>query len=81
MQAIKNIGEVKDEFTYIYHLSKKGKNFMNNALQLLKSVYGYNSFRPLQKEIIDHVVSGQDALVLMPTGVANQSAIRYLHFV
>lgn len=54
---------------------------MNNALQLLKSVYGYNSFRPLQKEIIDHVVSGQDALVLMPTDVANQSAIRYLHFV
>lgn len=41
---------------------------MDKAYQLLKSVYGYDSFRPLQKEIIDHVVSGQDALVLMPTG-------------
>src|SRR5574344_1206983 len=41
---------------------------MNKAHQLLKSVYGYDSFRPLQEEIIEHVVSGHDALVLMPTG-------------
>ena len=41
---------------------------MNKAHQLLKSVYGYNSFRPLQEEIIEHVMSGRDALVLMPTG-------------
>ena len=30
---------------------------MDKALQLLKSIYGYDSFRPLQREIIDHVVS------------------------
>ena len=41
---------------------------MDKAYQLLKYVYGYDSFRPLQKDIIDHVVSGRDALVLMPTG-------------
>ena len=41
---------------------------MEKAYQLLKSVYGYDSFRPLQKEIIDHIISGRDALVLMPTG-------------
>lgn len=41
---------------------------MDKAQQLLKSVYGYDQFRPLQKEIIDHVVAGHDALVLMPTG-------------
>ena len=41
---------------------------MDKALQLLKSIYGYDSFRPLQREIIDHVVAGNDALVLMPTG-------------
>ena len=41
---------------------------MDKAQQILKSVYGYDSFRPLQKDIIDYVVSGHDALVLMPTG-------------
>lgn len=41
---------------------------MDKASQLLKYVYGYESFRPFQKDIIDHVVSGRDALVLMPTG-------------
>ena len=41
---------------------------MDQAHKILKPVYGYDSFRPLQKDIIDHVVSGHDALVLMPTG-------------
>ena len=41
---------------------------MDKAHQILKSVFGYDSFRPLQKDIIDHVISGHDALVLMPTG-------------
>ena len=41
---------------------------MDKAQQILKSVYGYDLFRPLQKDIIDHVISGHDALVLMPTG-------------
>ena len=41
---------------------------MDKAQQILKSVYGYDSFRPLQTDIIDYVVSGHDALVLMPTG-------------
>ena len=41
---------------------------MDKAQQILKSVYGYDSFRPLQKDIIECVISGHDALVLMPTG-------------
>jgi len=35
---------------------------------ILCQVFGYNSFRGPQKEIIQHVVNGGDALVLMPTG-------------
>jgi ATP-dependent DNA helicase RecQ len=38
------------------------------ALAVLQEVFGYPSFRGLQSEIVEHVVSGGDALVLMPTG-------------
>jgi len=40
----------------------------DQPLEILKSVYGYDSFRGSQAEIIDHVTGGGDALVLMPTG-------------
>jgi len=36
--------------------------------QLLRRVFGYDEFRGPQQPIIDHVVAGGDALVLMPTG-------------
>ncbi|MDN3518676.1 DNA helicase RecQ [Aquisalimonas lutea] len=35
---------------------------------LLHSVFGFEQFRPLQKQVVDHVMDGGDALVLMPTG-------------
>ncbi|HEY0978965.1 MAG TPA: DNA helicase RecQ [Flavobacteriales bacterium] len=37
-------------------------------LDLLERHFGYKSFRPKQQEVIDHVLSGGDAVVLMPTG-------------
>lgn len=40
----------------------------SDALRVLHRVFGYGSFRGAQQEIIDHVVDGGDALVLMPTG-------------
>ncbi len=35
---------------------------------ILHDVFGYNQFRHQQQAIVEHVISGQDALVLMPTG-------------
>ncbi len=40
----------------------------DQALHLLQTVFGYPAFRSQQGQIVDHVVNGGDALVLMPTG-------------
>jgi ATP-dependent DNA helicase RecQ len=38
------------------------------SLSILQEVFGYGEFRGLQSDIIEHVIAGGDALVLMPTG-------------
>ncbi|WP_443032962.1 DNA helicase RecQ [Streptomyces sp. A1-5] len=38
------------------------------AVQVLRRVFGYDAFRGDQQEIIEHVIGGGDAVVLMPTG-------------
>ncbi|MDT8310425.1 MAG: DNA helicase RecQ [Methylophaga sp.] len=38
------------------------------ALNVLQNVFGFNAFRHNQQTIVDHVIAGGDALVLMPTG-------------
>ncbi|MBN9000852.1 MAG: DNA helicase RecQ [Rhizobiales bacterium] len=38
------------------------------ALEILKTVYGYDAFRGPQARIVDHVIGGNNAFVLMPTG-------------
>ena len=40
----------------------------SDALDILQTIYGYDRFRGQQAEIVDTVVGGDDALVLMPTG-------------
>jgi ATP-dependent DNA helicase RecQ len=39
-----------------------------NATDVLKQYWGFDAFRPLQEDIVNHVVSGKDALALLPTG-------------
>ena len=41
---------------------------MEQALEILRNTFGYRDFRGDQQDIINHVLAGNDALVLMPTG-------------
>jgi ATP-dependent DNA helicase RecQ len=40
----------------------------STPLHILKTIYGYDAFRGPQAEIVDHVMAGNNAFVLMPTG-------------
>jgi len=40
----------------------------NSALHILNQTFGYSQFRPPQQEIIQQLIDGNDAAVLMPTG-------------
>src|SRR6266436_4467605 len=37
-------------------------------IEVLRDTFGYGAFRDAQEDVVDHVVAGGDALVLMPTG-------------
>jgi ATP-dependent DNA helicase RecQ len=41
---------------------------MNSPDELLKQVFGYESFRPMQREVVESVLARRDTFVLMPTG-------------
>lgn len=41
---------------------------MQTTKNILKTYFGFDEFRPLQEEIVNHLISGRSCLVLMPTG-------------
>lgn len=42
--------------------------FARSAEEGLETIFGFSSFRPGQREVVEHLVTGRDALVVMPTG-------------
>lgn len=49
-------------------MNSPSANHSDTALRLLKKHWGYDSFRPLQADIVASVMAGRDTLGLMPTG-------------
>ena len=41
---------------------------MKEIVNILQRVWGFNSFRPLQEEIVENAINGKDTLALLPTG-------------
>jgi ATP-dependent DNA helicase RecQ len=50
---------------------------LRDPQKILQTVFGYDSFRHNQQEIVEHVLAGKDAVVLMPTGAAKVCAIKF----
>lgn len=48
--------------------SPRTQTLLQTPLDILKSVFGHEEFRPLQEEIISHLLNRQDALIVLPTG-------------
>ena len=49
---------------------------MNNAQSVLKTVFGFNEFRPGQREVISAVLSGRNTLAVLPTGGGKHCATK-----
>ena len=60
----------------LIEISRRGKKpheYKNFSMtktpkEILKTVFGFDSFKTMQGKIIHHAVAGGDALILMPTG-------------
>ena len=49
-------------------LVSRPSSVLSPAQSVLQDVFGYEQFRGPQQAIVEHVIGGGDALVLMPTG-------------
>jgi superfamily II DNA helicase RecQ len=52
--------------TFVHEIILNYTNLSKIANTLLEEKFGYNEFRPLQEDIIDYAMAGNDSLVIMP---------------
>ena len=51
---------------------------MPTPTSILKETFGYDTFRPLQREVIENVMARRDTLAVMPTGGGREIIVYYL---
>ncbi|MDO5403020.1 MAG: DNA helicase RecQ [Eubacteriales bacterium] len=64
---------IEEQDECLWHHCRSGMENISNenkrqSLQILKKVFGYDSFRKGQEEIVESILNGQDVLGIMPTG-------------
>lgn len=58
-----------NSFFYLCSVNQGNKHSQIGSIdEILERWWGYNSFRPMQREIIESILGGRDTLALMPTG-------------
>jgi ATP-dependent DNA helicase RecQ len=67
-QPVNPAGTRTPRVCYLFRMSPDSPQHDDPARQVLRSVFGYATYRDAQQAIIEHVAAGGDALVLMPTG-------------
>src|SRR5579863_553201 len=55
----------------------KGCRGVESIEQTLKEYFGYDAFLPGQREVVEQVISGRDAFVLMPTGAGKSLTYQF----
>ena len=70
---MKNLYNISVKRVSHYKIKEKKINFtkkdeMDSPKVILSKFWNYDSFRPLQEEIIDSVLKGRDTLAILPTG-------------
>ena len=54
--------------SFIEMESPPPQTLLQTPLEILKNVFGHEEFRPLQEQIINHILNRRDALIVLPTG-------------
>ncbi len=67
LEAVKNYAIGVSEYASVFFIEEP-MNFRKTPEEVLKNVFGYTTFRPLQRKIIENVLEGRDTLAVLPTG-------------
>jgi superfamily II DNA or RNA helicase len=62
---------LSDQGHKLQNISSHTDHLLSQAQELMKTVFGFREFRPGQEAILEAIFSGEETLVVMPTGGGN----------